>query len=88
MSESDMFIYLPISFFPMQTHEKGTAWQCMFYLLRPLSCVKAVTTTSCNTYLSGNNNNNSSLYLQRVIVRPVKRDWEVLSKDTPLDISI
>ena len=23
-----------------------------------------------------------------VIVRPVKRDWAVLSKDTPLDISI
>ena len=23
-----------------------------------------------------------------VIVRPVKRDWAVLSKDTPVDISI
>ena len=26
--------------------------------------------------------------LQTFIVRPVKRDWAVLSKDTPVDISI
>ena len=28
-----------------------------------------------------------SLYIEH-IVRPVKRDWAVLSKDTPVDISI
>ena len=28
------------------------------------------------------------LILFYYIVRPVKRDWAVLSKDTPLDISI
>ena len=27
-------------------------------------------------------------YTPMCIVRPVKRDWAVLSKDTPLDISI
>ena len=28
------------------------------------------------------------VWCDRGIVRPVKRDWAVLSKDTPMDISI
>ena len=28
------------------------------------------------------------LYKPRAIVRPVKKDWAVLNKDTPMDISI
>ena len=30
----------------------------------------------------------SFITLYGIIVRPVKRDWAVLSKDTPVDISI
>ena len=36
----------------------------------------------------GTGNILAMLYFVMAIVRPVKRDWAVLSKDTPLDISI
>ena len=42
--ESEKFAYLPIYkyIFFMQSNGKWTASQCMFYVLRPLSCVNAV----------------------------------------------